>query len=486
MRANPLFDDYRTDADPAWTITTGYFDDGWTLIEGSVECDTLRNGGVPVPDRWAFDLPDSNFFFPGDVFKYFIRAEDNAMGDIGVSTIPGDTAGFSTFQYTNEYAESYIVRGLPTVFDAAGNQPEVLFWNDAVGAGFDNEWRFALNQLGFLLGKDYDMYMTNAPSSGVGNGLGSRATSAQLGGYELLLYDAGPLSGFTIANGDLSIDGSNDVAVLTNWFGQGDKNAVFFGDGVVTDLNGSGTATTAFLNSYFSVLHQADSIVDLINNQTAPLVKAVSGNGILTSIDEWIAFGGCPGINRFDAVTPVGTAQRLAEFTDPQGNAGVYPYSAATYNLNTEDNAEVISFPYSYRFFVNAPGWTPPAGLEGLSGRTVALNDILDLFGAVGLSDPIGVDVPASKFAVSNFPNPFNPSTTIELNLPRAGEVSLKVFNVRGELVRTLVDGQMAAGEHSIVWDGRTDSGNETASGVYFYETRANNEVKINKMALVK
>ena len=93
---------------------------------------------------------------------------------------------------------------------------------------------------------------------------------------------------------------------------------------------------------------------------------------------------------------------------------------------------------------------------------------------------------PDAVLAVSNYPNPFNPSTTIKLTLPRTGDVSMKVFNVRGELVRTLVDGRLEAGVHDIVWDGTTDKGNQAASGVYFFSTQANGKLLISKGALVK
>ena len=54
-------------------------------------------------------------------------------------------------------------------------------------------------------------------------------------------------------------------------------------------------------------------------------------------------------------------AQRLAEFTDPQGNSGVYPYAAATYYQNPTDFARVVLMPYDLMYLYNAPGWTPPA-----------------------------------------------------------------------------------------------------------------------------
>jgi hypothetical protein len=64
------------------------------------------------------------------------------------------------------------------MFSATENdQPSILFWQDAIDRGGQNEWFFALSQLGYKMGVDYDMYATNAPSSGLGNGLGGRATS---------------------------------------------------------------------------------------------------------------------------------------------------------------------------------------------------------------------------------------------------------------------------------------------------------------------
>ncbi len=93
---------------------------------------------------------------------------------------------------------------------------------------------------------------------------------------------------------------------------------------------------------------------------------------------------------------------------------------------------------------------------------------------------------PALVFTARNHPNPFNPVTTITYTLPRAGHLSLKVYDVRGMLVRTLVDDVRPAGEGQAVWDGRDAQGARTASGVYFYEARTAGEVQVHKMALVK
>lgn len=82
-------------------------------------------------------------------------------------------------------------------------------------------------------------------------------------------------------------------------------------------------------------------------------------------------------------------------------------------------------------------------------------------------------NVPA-KYALSqNFPNPFNPQTMIQYQLPEASRVTLTIYNLFGQEVRTLVAGQREAGYHAEIWDGRDDFGKRVASGVYFYRLSA-------------
>ena len=100
-------------------------------------------------------------------------------------------------------------------------------------------------------------------------------------------------------------------------------------------------------------------------------------------------------------------------------------------------------------------------------------------------STPVG-DVPAVAGLGQNYPNPFNPSTTISFELPRDGRARLQVYDARGGLVRTLIDGQRPAGPQSVVWDGRDGAGRAMASGVYLYRLSAGDLVQQRKMTLVK
>lgn len=94
--------------------------------------------------------------------------------------------------------------------------------------------------------------------------------------------------------------------------------------------------------------------------------------------------------------------------------------------------------------------------------------------------------VPRLLEVADNYPNPFNPNTTIVYAVPVEGPVRLTVFDARGRHVRTLVDDLRPAGRHVVAWDGRDEQGHALASGVYFHRFEAAGETRIGKMVLVK
>jgi cytoskeletal protein CcmA (bactofilin family) len=85
-----------------------------------------------------------------------------------------------------------------------------------------------------------------------------------------------------------------------------------------------------------------------------------------------------------------------------------------------------------------------------------------------------------------NYPNPFNPSTTIRFALPEAGEVSLRIYNLQGQLVREVVNSLYESGRHAVVWDGKDAGGRQVASGVYVYRLKAGAFVAKRKLVLMK
>lgn len=109
--------------------------------------------------------------------------------------------------------------------------------------------------------------------------------------------------------------------------------------------------------------------------------------------------------------------------------------------------------------------------------------------------DPLTVSVASATqetsvprdFALDqNYPNPFNPSTAVRFAMPQPGHVSLAVYNILGQKVRTLIDEDRSAGAYTTVWDGRDDGAASMSSGVYLYRLVAEHFVATRKMTLLK
>jgi len=114
----------------------------------------------------------------------------------------------------------------------------------------------------------------------------------------------------------------------------------------------------------------------------------------------------------------------------------------------------------------------------------------LDTYAAVyALVDPLAVAGPPGV-AIAHLapvrPNPFNPRTVIEFSVTRAQKVSLAVYDVRGRLVRTLVSGRLAAGDHSVTWQGHDDRGDGVASGTYLCRLVTEDGALQRKMLLTR
>lgn len=91
------------------------------------------------------------------------------------------------------------------------------------------------------------------------------------------------------------------------------------------------------------------------------------------------------------------------------------------------------------------------------------------------------------KFALrQNYPNPFNPTTSIRFELPQECNLQLVIYNLRGQAIRTLAEGKRKAGYYDIIWEGRDQSGEQVASGVYLVRLQAGSFVKVIKMSLIK
>jgi hypothetical protein len=85
-----------------------------------------------------------------------------------------------------------------------------------------------------------------------------------------------------------------------------------------------------------------------------------------------------------------------------------------------------------------------------------------------------------------NFPNPFNAETTLSFVLPERTHVRMAIFNMAGQRLRLLVDGEWSAGVHEVVWDGRGEDGRMAASGTFFYQLQAGTSARVRRMLLLR
>jgi hypothetical protein len=104
-------------------------------------------------------------------------------------------------------------------------------------------------------------------------------------------------------------------------------------------------------------------------------------------------------------------------------------------------------------------------------------------FSAVGNSE---APVSTAALKVSNYPNPFNPETTISFDMPVAGNAKVAVYNVKGQLVKTLANENFTAGTNSVMWKGFDNNNNAVSSGVYFFKVETENESVTKRMVLMK
>jgi len=107
--------------------------------------------------------------------------------------------------------------------------------------------------------------------------------------------------------------------------------------------------------------------------------------------------------------------------------------------------------------------------------------------GTVGISEENDIQIHSQGLVLqNNYPNPFNSQTKIDIQIPESAKVSLKIYNLTGQMVKVLIDRVIPAGSHTVTWDGNNDAGQNVNSGLYFYRLNAGGEIQTKRMSLVR
>jgi len=143
-----------------------------------------------------------------------------------------------------------------------------------------------------------------------------------------------------------------------------------------------------------------------------------------------------------------------------------------------------------------------PAGIYDVYAERVFYEDVIEyqveviegeftqlaipMFETVDVNEPI---IPNSSFQISNltnYPNPFNPTTTIEFSIQNDNNVELSIFNIKGQKVKTLINEELQKGKHTSIWSGLDSNNKPVSSGIYLYKIKAGNQESVKRMLLLK
>jgi hypothetical protein len=434
--------------------------------------------GAAQPNIYCVDLND-NLFTPGDTVCFFYAATSSGgttyrtASNLGASTADIEVAAANASEFTilpaggfNRGGDILYVDGM----DGRGAQP---FFDTAFSA---------IGQDGLI-----DRYDVRAPSSSVSNRPAGRVSNvvAQLvGPYRKIIWDTGDLEQ-GLGNGTGTPEKTDDYALVNSFLSNlTQEGGVYIGgDDVGSQLaafqsaiigpNGEGTEAITFRTTWMT-----HTLTTGNARPTFGISPTGQSTGLCFTTDtSFIIYGGCPLINDFDVLTPTGTA--VNEVTYGAGNTT--STNGALVSQTTNNGTVDVNVLFGGFSFIYIRDNDP----NGILDRADFMHDAITWLG----NTPDAATPVASTKVNSldqNYPNPFNPQTTIAFSVRDRGVVSLKVYNVAGELVRTLASEEFTAGAHTKVWDGRNDAGQPVSSGVYFYKLVSNNFTQTKKMVLLK
>jgi hypothetical protein len=146
---------------------------------------------------------------------------------------------------------------------------------------------------------------------------------------------------------------------------------------------------------------------------------------------------------------------------------------------------------YTLEFISDGYDTVTVVGVIGLPDTLTTVNVAMSPPAGIGDGkDPVVSSLPRTMWLGQNYPNPFNPMTTIMFDIPDEVEtrdhVEMNIFNLRGRLIRTLINREVESGRHSVTWDGRNDLGESIPSGIYFYTLKCGSKTQTRKMAILK
>ena len=138
-----------------------------------------------------------------------------------------------------------------------------------------------------------------------------------------------------------------------------------------------------------------------------------------------------------------------------------------------------VSFSQVYMNINNKDGTTEKIPIDEI--RKLTFSNVVSVEDSKLISETLN-----SFTLLQNYPNPFNPSTTIEYQIPEPGNIKVTIFNIKGEVVKTIEDGFRKSGNYKLNWNSRSHNGSSVASGIYFVQVKHKDNILTKKIMLLK
>jgi len=437
-------------------------DDDVTILDGEGNGDGRPDAGETVD--WIMTLNTEPTWQPAEQVRARISCQDDAItllqdssafGDIGpgqggdntgdpfrFSVAPGSEAHWTTFSIQIEdglgqYAAADTVEMLI-------GRPDVLVVDDDGGNDHQESLLGDLEYLSVV----YDRWDVDADA---------RIDPDELTRYTAVIWMTGDEMENTLT--------PDDQASLSEFL-DGGGHLFLSGENIGDEIGDS-----SFFSDVIMVAHRADTVSNL-----PPIVEGVGGDAVTDGalLFLWGSFGPIASPSGIEAL---GEAVEILTYqNDPQELAAAVRYQSP-------QGYRVVYFGFGYEGIRTAGSYTPSwAILEG----------ILNWFGLE--TNPTAVDplsaavLPCDFYLFQNYPNPFNAETTIRYENPSDGSrrTTLRIYNLLGQEVRTVVDERQGPGRYQAVWDGRDRSGAPVSSAVYFYRLTRGEYSHTRKMVLLR
>jgi len=439
---------------------------GWTVLQFDTSM-TVDSWGNPIVGGFEVDLND-NLYDPGDTVFYYFSARDGN----GKTNYWTRAAGIT--DAAGAVATAMEVTCLPA------NNTDILYIDDADGHGAQLAFESAFT----ILGITPDRYDVLAPTSNVRNGPGRRVRNPAVqirNCYKKIIWSSGNLVSGLVGDGDFGNPGlSNDFGMLLDFLDQGSNGpgVYFSGDGIASEWDASADDATTLRSTYMNFnLVNADHTA--VGQPVSPFVIGRPGSCFdHGTVDTLVAFGGCPR-RTFSVLQQTGSSSVEMRYSGVAGHVAVL--SQVTVN-SVGDTARVMLSGFGADAIHDDRVQNPTDRVDHLADVIRWLQNELPT--PTGIQDqPLRINNLAQ-----NYPNPFNPTTVINYSIASPGPVTVRVFNVAGQRVRTLVDAYQSPQVKPFVvrWDGTNQSGDAVSSGVYYYRLNTPNYTATRKMVLLK